>query len=125
MKNLCITHVLNLATNVDNFFPSDLIYKRIEILDLPSSDIRIHFDDCFAFINEALSNGKKVLVHCNAGVSRSAAIVVGYLMVTEKLSLLDAMSKVREQRSCIRPNEGFMKQLNELEKELQLKKCQL
>jgi hypothetical protein len=42
--------------------------------------ISSYFPEAFAFITEARQNGKAVLVHCAAGVSRSVTIVVAYLM---------------------------------------------
>lgn len=52
-----------------------------------------------------------VLVHCNAGVSRSSSIVIGYLMQREGLSFEDAYSQVKLARPSIHPNRGFYQQL--------------
>lgn len=52
-----------------------------------------------------------VLVHCNAGVSRSSSIVIGYLMFREGLSFSDAYDQVKLARPSIRPNPGFYQQL--------------
>jgi len=48
-----------------------------------------------------------VLVHCFAGVSRSATIVIAYLMQEHGLTLTDALMHVRKQRYFINPNDGF------------------
>lgn len=52
-----------------------------------------------------------VLVHCNAGVSRSSSIAIGYLMWREELSFEDAYSQVKMARPSIHPNRGFHQQL--------------
>lgn len=52
-----------------------------------------------------------VLVHCNAGVSRSSSIAIGYLMQREGLSFEDAYSQVKVARPSIHPNRGFYQQL--------------
>lgn len=52
-----------------------------------------------------------VLVHCNAGVSRAAAIVIGFLMSSEELAFTSALSLVKEARPSVCPNAGFMEQL--------------
>ena len=63
-----ITRIVNLTTNVPNKFEDqDIIYKRIVIYDLPTEQLTQHFKDTFSFIDEAVSLGKSVLVHCNAG----------------------------------------------------------
>jgi len=65
------------------------------------------------FIHKAISQGRKVLVHCVAGVSRSASMCIAYLMQHHGMSLEEAKAKVKKQRPCTRPNESFMKQLKE------------
>ncbi|KTG38377.1 hypothetical protein cypCar_00018056 [Cyprinus carpio] len=55
--------------------------------------------------------GGVVLVHCNAGVSRSASVVIGFLMSQEKMSFDEAFSAVKTARPYIQPNPGFMSQL--------------
>lgn len=52
----------------------------------------------------------KILVHCQVGVSRSATIVLAYLMLKQNMTLAEAIKKVKERRG-IYPNQGFLKQL--------------
>ncbi len=59
-----------------------------------------------------------MLVHCQGGVSRSAAITIAYLMYHMKLPLKDAYKFVKDKRSCIAPNLNFMGQLMEFEKQI-------
>lgn len=60
----------------------------------------------------------RVLVHCAVGVSRSASLVLAYLMVHHGFTLLRAINEVKEHR-WIFPNRGFLKQLQALEMKLQ------
>lgn len=55
--------------------------------------------------------GGVVLVHCNAGVSRAAAIIIGFLMNSEEISFTSAFSLVKNARPSICPNAGFVEQL--------------
>ena len=55
-----------------------------------------------------------MIVHCAVGVSRSASLVLAYLMIRHHYPLLDAIHKVKEQR-WIFPNRGFLKQLRALD----------
>jgi protein-tyrosine phosphatase len=64
------------------------------------------------------SPSQKVLVHCAMGISRSSAIVIAWLMKRNNWTLEQAKSAVKSQRSIIKPNEGFVNQLVEFEKEL-------
>ncbi|TVC49514.1 Dual specificity phosphatase DUPD1 [Bagarius yarrelli] len=56
----------------------------------------------------------KLLVHCVMGRSRSATLVLAYLMIQEKMTLVDAIEQVKRRRQII-PNWGFLKQLRELD----------
>jgi len=65
-------------------------------------------------INRWLTEGKRVLVHCEQGVSRSVACVIGYLRLCEELSYEDALRLVRSKRLIAKPNSGFVRQLQVL-----------
>uniref|UniRef100_A0A8D0HN52 Dual specificity protein phosphatase 19 n=1 Tax=Sphenodon punctatus TaxID=8508 RepID=A0A8D0HN52_SPHPU len=112
MKKYGVTHVLNVAYGVENAFLNDFIYKSISILDLPKTDITSYFPECFEFIEQAKMQDGVVLVHCNAGVSRAAAIIIGFLMYSEGLNFARAFSLVKNARPAICPNPGFMEQLH-------------
>lgn len=62
-------------------------------------------------------SGGKTLIHCVAGVSRSASLCLAYLVKYEGYTLRDSYSTVKNLREIIRPNVGFFKQLIEFEKE--------
>lgn len=62
--------------------------------------------------------GGKILVHCEAGISRSPTICMAYLMKTKKLRLDEAFDYIKQRRSLISPNFGFMGQLLQYESEI-------
>ncbi|KAM9031195.1 dual specificity protein phosphatase 19 [Sarcophilus harrisii] len=117
LKKHKVTHILNVAYGVENAFLNDFTYKNICILDLPDTNIISYFPECFEFIEEAKLKDGVVLVHCNAGVSRSAAIIIGFLMSTEKITFTSAFSLVKNARPAICPNSGFMEQLQAYQQE--------
>lgn len=57
------------------------------------------------------AQGTRVLVHCKMGVSRSAATVIAYAMKQYGWSLEQALRHVQELRPIVRPNPGFLRQL--------------
>ena len=59
-----------------------------------------------------------VLFHCQEGISRSPALVMAWLMHSQRLSFADAKSIVKSQRKVVRVNEGFEKQLRKLEERI-------
>lgn len=59
--------------------------------------------------------GKKVLVHCKMGISRSAATVMAFAMKEYQMSLKEALAHVKGRRSVVNPNDGFIAQLRDYE----------
>ncbi|XP_033740764.1 dual specificity protein phosphatase 14-like [Pecten maximus] len=93
LSMLGITHVLNVAEEIHNMtYPSDypLICHLIAMKDNSDENILSSVDKCFDFICDAINTGGRILVHCVAGVSRSASICIMYLMKYNNLSLQEA-----------------------------------
>jgi len=72
-----------------------------------------HFDECTDLIKQAHDNGKNVLVHCAMGKSRSASIVIAYLIKYKQMTMEQALKHAKERRPVVLPNPGFIKQLQD------------
>ena len=86
LSGLGITHVVN-ATNrrVPNVLEGggQVEYLNVDLEDCETEDIAKHFERSNRFVAKALSSsssGGRVLVHCMCGVSRSASLVLAYLV---------------------------------------------
>lgn len=116
LKKRGITHVVSIndpGVRVPLFYESDNIeYHRIREWDNPTSNLLDHFEYTCAFIHkQVISKQGRVLVHCQAGVSRSATICMAYLIKYHKLSFIAAYGVVKAAREIICPNTGFLDQL--------------
>ncbi|KAG1766895.1 protein-tyrosine phosphatase-like protein [Suillus placidus] len=107
-KKLGITHILSVCKEHSS---TDYNHLTIPVQDSEYEDLLIHLPRGCSFIQSALDQGGKVLVHCAMGVSRSPTVVCAYLMSTQRLSAHAAIQYVRKRRPKIHPNYGFMKQL--------------
>lgn len=123
LKANSITHVLNVAQEVTQI--SDLMYREldierrwIQILDHSEYDISQHFDEALDFVAKAKESEGRVLIHCAAGVSRSATIALASLMLLESMTLREALTLARERRPAIYPNKGFYEALFDFEDDL-------
>lgn len=117
-----VTHILTVADSLPPKYPNDFVYKVVEVEDRRTTDLQQHFDECFDYIEEAKTSGGGVLVHCFSGKSKSATIVLSYLMKKHRMILSEALKHVQSKRREADPNLGFKKQLLELETVLGLPK---
>lgn len=90
-------------------------YRKLDIADYPSQKLINLFDETTSWIHNNLNSGRKVLVHCAAGVSRSASFTIAYLMKYKKMDFKESYEFVKQKRKIIRPNSGFIDQLKEYE----------
>ncbi len=111
--------IINVVSVLKTYMPTlDETYNhmKIEIHDEANQYIEKYFDEAHKFIDQSLEKKEKVLVHCYAGISRSATIVISYLMKKNKITFEKAYEMVKKTRSCISPNLSFYTALKEYEK---------
>ncbi|KAG1705580.1 hypothetical protein DVH05_003267 [Phytophthora capsici] len=113
-----ITHILCVSPSLALNFLEDFTYLQLQVADLSSVNISEFFDEALGFIDTALSSGGKVLVHCFMGISRSATIVLAYLIARQALTLPDALRELRRVRPQIKPNSGFYQELVAFDKKI-------
>ncbi|XP_030628312.1 dual specificity phosphatase DUPD1-like [Chanos chanos] len=127
LEKMGVTHILNaaegkwnsVATGPDYYRDMNIVYYGVEAEDVPTFNLSEFFYPTAQFIDQALSKPEnKLLVHCVMGRSRSATLFLAYLMIYEKMTVVDAIEHVKAQR-CILPNRGFLKQLRSLDIQLQ------
>ncbi|KAM6358911.1 protein phosphatase Slingshot homolog 3 isoform 1-T1 [Alca torda] len=107
-----VTHVLNVAREIDNFFPALFTYMNVRVYDEETAQLLPHWNDTFLFLSRVRAVGGRALVHCRMGLSRSAATVLAYAMKEFGWSLERALRHVRHVRPGVLPNPGFMRQLD-------------
>lgn len=107
MKLLGIKNILNLTFELKNYYPDDFNYYNIIIKDELNTNIIEFMNKTNEIIENSILNNEKILVHCCAGVSRSASIVILYIMKYKKLNLYDSYLYVQNLRPKIFPNESF------------------
>lgn len=114
-----ITCIINVTETRSSSPPLPrLEYIHIPVSDSPVFPLSDHFDRVADVIHMNGESGGRTLVHCKAGVSRSAALCLAYLMKHRGLTLLGAYKLLKSCRPMVRPNNGFWKQLIRYECEL-------
>ena len=121
LKECGITAVLNMAgplalhrKTIREYKANSIKYKQINAKDEYEYPLlKRHWKDASDFIRVTTAGGKgKVVVHCMAGMNRSALIVTAYHMISTQTPVLEAVRHVRKQRGNVAlMNEGFQEQL--------------
>jgi len=125
LKGAGVTHVVSCLVEDERsqmaFLQQDFHHLFLGVQDGMHQDIAETFSPYFDFAAAATASDPKakLFVHCEVGVSRSATLVIAFLMKTEGMSFFDALCRVRSKRIQVLPNIGFASQLQRLEHELQ------
>ncbi|XP_039037840.1 dual specificity protein phosphatase 1B-like isoform X2 [Hibiscus syriacus] len=118
LKSSNVTHILTVANLSVPSYPNEFVYKIIEVTDREDTNLMRYFDECFGFIDEARRLGSGVLVHCFMGISRSATVVIAFLMKKNGMRFSQALEHVKRRRPQVSPNPGCVLQLQHFESTL-------
>ncbi|GMI06904.1 hypothetical protein TrVE_jg13045 [Triparma verrucosa] len=108
LQSLKVSNVINCCAPRPGH--SNFTYLHLDLLDEVSYDIRPSFPSSRSFISSSPSN---ILIHCNAGMSRSVTVALDWLMSSKGMTLFQAFKTVKGCRPQASPNVGFMESLND------------
>lgn len=117
-------HENNIDTIISAFlgstanYPYDFNYERAKLRDVDNENILHVFHRLLPIIHNDLINGKAVLCHCHFGKSRSASIVAAYLIRYREMTTDEAIQFIKNKRSQVSPNQGYIDQLRIFENEM-------
>lgn len=119
MQQNDIGYVLNASNTCPkpDFIPESH-FLRVPVNDSFCEKILPWLDKSVDFIEKAKASNGRVLVHCLAGISRSATIAIAYIMKRMDMSLDESYRFVKEKRPTISPNFNFLGQLLDFEKKI-------
>jgi len=98
------------------FKDDDIKFMSVKIEDSENARIFCYFEECAKFIDRGLKAGG-VYVYSPGGVSRAAAIVTAFLMLRKGMSACAALRAIHI-RKPVNPNDGFLRQLAQLEDDI-------
>jgi protein-tyrosine phosphatase len=122
LKEIGITHIISVIAGFIPPYPEDFEYLVINALDNLNTDLSKNFETAIEFINQELdeveNKEKKVLIHCQAGRSRSATILAAYIIKTFGMDVKNTLELLTSKRDIIKPNDSFLIQLQKYYDEL-------
>jgi len=90
---------------------NDILYYKLLLNDIPQDNLLANIKNTNKLINNALKKNYNVLVHCAAGISRSASVIIYYLMTYHNMCYDHAYTYLKSVHPKTRPNTGYQQQL--------------
>ncbi|KAJ3694642.1 hypothetical protein LUZ60_000019 [Juncus effusus] len=112
LKTVGISHILNTVPSCQNLYKNSFTYYCLK------DNTSLQFDDAIQFLEQCEKDKARVLVHCMSGKSRSAAVVIAYLMKSRGWRLAQSFQWVKERRPQISLSSSVQDELLEFEQKL-------
>ncbi|MCW8108602.1 diacylglycerol kinase family protein [Alteromonas ponticola] len=125
LNQLGITAILDVTAEFDGLdwtaHQADCDYLNIPVLDHTSPTLE-QLNTAINWLDQHISEGNKVVVHCALGRGRSVLTLAAYLLTRDdSLSVMDAMNKIQSVRSTARLNKRQLKSLTQIKQGGRLK----
>lgn len=127
LKNNGITHIVNTAIELPNYYEGKFKYINLQLLDSHQKGeenllavLEPTYQKMTQIINSDLN--AKIFVHCAAGKSRSASIIIYYMMKKYSMNFETALSNLRKARSIVNPNDIYKSQLKDAQLQIEAEK---
>ena len=89
-----------------------------------NTDVKDDLWDLCQTIESRVKQGKKVLVHCQQGASRSATLIIAYGMyINQDLTANEAYARAQAKSKWVNPNMSLLFSLNDFKKIIEAKKA--
>jgi len=119
LQRIGITHIVNCSGDYSqNYYPEDFKYKKYHLKDHPIENIESVFYDAIKFMEECEDGKGKCYLHCVQGISRSATLVMSYLILKRGWDYKTTFEFIQTKRPIVNPNLSFITQLMWLQKRL-------
>jgi len=109
--------IVNCSKDIPNYFSDDVAYIRVSVEDKLKQDIYTHLDKTITHMHKYLADNpnKNIFVHCFMGSSRSATVIIAFLIKYRKYTRRDALLFLKQKRHLVNINVDFFKQLKVFE----------
>jgi len=110
LTKLNIKNIVNVSQEISNYYPNNFEYYNINVLDNEDGRLKPYYNSFLNWVSN-VNNGGNILVHCFMGSSRSATLVVLYLMKNHHMTFDDAYKFIKEKRNIVNLNTKFAQEL--------------
>jgi len=112
LKKIGISKILIAGKRLKNDNHNNFEYMELFLDDSLEQEIKT----CCSIANNFIDSNpdSKILIHCYSGISRSASVLIAYVMHKLNMNYDDAYKFVKEKYPMAHPNENFVNQLKKL-----------
>lgn len=111
-----VRNILVTDTCQNPFKDDGLKFMSVKVDDSPNAKLMCYFEECAKFIERGLKSGA-VYIYSPSGISRGATIIAAFLMLRKGMSGVAALRSIHI-RKPVCPNDGFLRQLAQLETDI-------
>lgn len=104
-----LTHRINWTKLQSAYQYNDISVQRFPIIDFDESDLAKNLAAPIKALDSLLAVGHTVYVHCNAGVCRAPATVLGYLCHRRGMSIEQGLEYIRRNRPQANPYQSAVR----------------
>lgn len=122
LKDIDIGLVLNVTNEISQYYPNHFEYKQYNLYDNNNDTIKIHLRNSYNEIKKFQKNSpdKNIFIHCFMGASRSASIIIYYLMKTHKsangqrMTFEEALEYIKNKRDIVNISNKFKNDIDNI-----------
>ncbi len=112
LKSLNIKYIVNVTTEIKNYYPDTHIYANYSLYDDNKQSIDKYLEDSYKKIKEFQKNNDgNILIHCFMGASRSATILAYYLIREKGYTPIDSYNYIKRKRNLVNPTHKLFRDL--------------
>lgn len=103
--------IVNVTPSISNYYEKKVEYHNYQIKDLNDADLGPFYEKFYNLVEK--NPKRRILIHCFAGRSRSASLVLYYMMRKYKYTMDEALEYMKKKRSIINLNCKFLHEIKE------------
>ena len=119
LKNNNIGLIINVTNAITNYYDQDFIYRKYNIYDDNNESILHHSEQAYLDIvtyQDKCDNN--ILIHCFMGASRSASVIIYYLMKKKMMSFEKSLEYMLAKRCCVNLTPTYAKELQKIKEDI-------
>jgi len=79
----------------------EVVFERVPVPDCDNDVLAAQLDRTVTLLDDLVRGGRRVYLHCNAGMNRAPTVAIAYLHRHHGFSLAEARDFMKQRRHCV------------------------